>query len=83
VDRFGNAITNLVAARGGTLEVAGHALPIRRTYGDAAAGAPLALAGSSGLVEVAVRDGSAARTLGLARGARVLLRPPRQAGESR
>ena len=34
----------------------------------------LALAGSSGLLEVAVRDGSAARQLGITRGARVVLR---------
>jgi S-adenosylmethionine hydrolase len=53
-------------------------VPLGRTYADSAAGAVLALVGSSGLVEIAVRDGSAARTLGLTRGARVILQPPRR-----
>jgi S-adenosylmethionine hydrolase len=54
--------------------VAGRALAVRRVYADAGPGEPVALAGSTGLLEVAVRDGSAALTLGLARGARVVLR---------
>jgi S-adenosylmethionine hydrolase len=33
---------------------------VRRTYWDVAPGKPLALIGSSGLLEIAVRDGSAA-----------------------
>ena len=74
IDRFGNAVTNLMARRGGTIELAGLALPIRRTYGDAPADAPLALVGSSGLVEIAVRDGSAAARFGLQRGSEVVLR---------
>jgi S-adenosyl-L-methionine hydrolase (adenosine-forming) len=75
VDRFGNAVTNLVAWRGGVLEVAGRVLPIVRTYADVAPGDEVAIVGSSGLVEVAVRDGSAARRLRLARGNAVVLRP--------
>ncbi|MGZ8379204.1 MAG: SAM hydrolase/SAM-dependent halogenase family protein [Gemmatirosa sp.] len=75
IDRFGNAITNLLTLGGGAIEVDGHALPLRRVYEDVASGAPLALVGSNGLVEIAVRDGSAAAHLGLARGARVVLRP--------
>jgi len=75
VDRFGNVITNLMTRRDGTLEVAGERLPLRRTYGDASTGELVALTGSSGLVEIAVRDGSAAERLGLCRGAAVLLRP--------
>ena len=59
----------------GDLEVAGRILPIVRTYADAAPGDEVALIGSSGLVEVAVRDGSAAQRLGLARGNGVVLRP--------
>jgi S-adenosylmethionine hydrolase len=74
IDRFGNAVTNLMARRGGTIELAGLTLPIRRTYGDADRLAPLALIGSSGLVEIAVRDGSAAAKLGLVRGTAVVLR---------
>jgi S-adenosylmethionine hydrolase len=75
IDRFGNAVTNLVGARGGTLEVAGRRLPIRRTYADVPDAMPTALAGSTGLIEVALRDGSAASALGLRRGAAVVLRP--------
>lgn len=74
VDRFGNAVTNLVSWRGGSVEAAGHRLPLVRTYGDVAVGESVALVGSSGLVEIAVRDGSAASTLGLKRGSAVVLR---------
>jgi S-adenosylmethionine hydrolase len=77
VDRFGNAVTNLVAMRGGAIQVAGLALTVRRTYADAAEGEPVALVGSSGLVEIAVRDGSAAERLGLRRGSSVVLLPHR------
>jgi S-adenosyl-L-methionine hydrolase (adenosine-forming) len=74
IDRFGNAITNLVGLRAGTIEAAGLSLPLRRTYGEAAIGAPIAIVGSSGLIELAVRDGSAARVLHLTRGSAVLFR---------
>ena len=77
VDRFGNAVTNLVAAHGGVVEVGTLKLPVRRTYADVTPGMPLALSGSSGLVEIAVRDGNAAALLGLGRGGVVLLRPAR------
>jgi hypothetical protein len=75
IDRFGNAITNLVGVRGGTVEVAGATLPMARTYGDVASGTLTALCGSNGLIELAVRDGSAARQHGIRRGALVLFRP--------
>ncbi len=75
VDRFGNAVTNLMARRGGVVEIAGRRVPLARTYSDVGAGAPLALVGSSGLVEIAVRDGSAAALLGLRRGMPVVLIP--------
>lgn len=74
VDRFGNAVTNLVGARGGTVEIGKLAIDLRRTYAEVEAGKPLALVGSTGLVEIAVRDGDAARTLGLKRGSIVALR---------
>lgn len=77
IDRFGNAITNLIAPRGGRVELVGRAMPIVRTYADAARGDIIALVGSSGFVEVARRDGSAARELSIARGTPVVLRPPR------
>ena len=74
VDRFGNLITNLVAPRGGAVEVSGRAVPLRRTYADVAPGEVIAIVGSSGLVEIAVRDGSAARELDARRGTIVVLR---------
>jgi S-adenosyl-L-methionine hydrolase (adenosine-forming) len=77
VDRFGNAVTNLLALRGGQVEIEGLTLPVRRTYSDATSGEPVALVGSSGLVEIAVRDGSAATVLGLRRGSSVSLLPNR------
>jgi hypothetical protein len=43
-------------------------LPLLRTYADAKPGEALALIGSSGYLEVAVRAGSAAQALGLQRG---------------
>ncbi|MDQ6888521.1 MAG: SAM-dependent chlorinase/fluorinase [Gemmatimonadota bacterium] len=78
VDRFGTLLTNLVAPRGGSVEIAGRALgPLARTYADAPNGAFVALVGSSGLVEIARRNGSAAELLAVTRGAPVILRPPR------
>ena len=72
VDRFGNAVTNLIGVRGGAVEVAGRRIPMQRTYADVAPGSLTALCGSSGLIELAVRDGSAAREHGLGRGAEVV-----------
>jgi len=46
---------------------------IRRTYGEAAVGELLALVGSSGFLEIAVRQGSAAAALGAASGTPVTL----------
>jgi S-adenosylmethionine hydrolase len=78
IDRFGNLITNLVAPRGGTVAIAGRVIgPLGRTYADVLSGELVAVVGSSGLVEIAVRDGSAARELGVGRGASVLLGPAR------
>ena len=74
IDRFGNAITNLLGVRGGTVTAGGRDVPVTHTYADVPPGAAMALVGSSGLLEIAVRDGSAAETLGLTRGAPVRLR---------
>ena len=74
IDRFGNLVTNLITRRTGVVEVGGSSIAIARTYGDVSPGALTALVGSSGLVEIAVRDGSAAARLGVSRGARVVLR---------
>ncbi len=72
IDRFGNAITNLLGARAGVVAAGGRPVPIRATYADVALGAPVAISGSSGLLEIAVREGNAATTLGLTRGAAVV-----------
>lgn len=74
IDRFGNAITNLVSLRGAWVSVGGRDLPVRRTYADLAPGEAGAVIGSSGLIEIVVREGRAADVLSLARGSRVTLR---------
>jgi S-adenosyl-L-methionine hydrolase (adenosine-forming) len=79
VDHFGNCITALPAARLGELGQGPYLVTaldrrpvgLRRTYGDVAPGEPLALVGSTGLVEIAVRDGSAAEELSIGRGTQV------------
>jgi len=71
VDVFGNATTNLSLellgeARVRAVRAKGRDLGrLKRTYWDVAPGKPLALIGSSGLLEVAVRDGSAVQELGV------------------
>jgi S-adenosylmethionine hydrolase len=72
IDRFGNAITNLVGARSGIVAAGGRPVPVRAAYGDVPIGAVVALTGSSGLLEVAVREGNASLVLGLDRGATVV-----------
>ncbi|MEO6446484.1 MAG: SAM-dependent chlorinase/fluorinase [Gemmatimonadaceae bacterium] len=72
VDHFGNAITNVLGARSGVVAAGGRPIPIRATYADVAVGAPVALSGSTGLLEIAVREGNAAASLGLVRGSAVV-----------
>lgn len=79
IDHFGNATTNVlhdalrarpvrqVAVRGRKVG------KVRRTYWDVAPGKPLALVGSSGLLEIAVRDGSAATDLKIQVGDKVVV----------
>jgi S-adenosylmethionine hydrolase len=72
VDRFGTLVTNLPADRlpaDAHVEIGGRdAGPLRRIFADVPPGRLVALIGSGGTIEVAVRDGSAARTLGAAIG---------------
>jgi S-adenosylmethionine hydrolase len=66
VDHFGNLTTNIPAEAAGqrVVRVKGNAVgPIRKTYADVRPGKPLALVGSSGLIEIAIRNGSAATEL--------------------
>jgi len=79
VDRFGTLVSNIpggdvepgvrIRVRGGAGGTDVGAL--RRTFGDVERGALVALVGSGGTVEIAVRDGSAARLLGVGVGAEV------------
>jgi S-adenosyl-L-methionine hydrolase (adenosine-forming) len=71
VDRYGNVITNidrprLGSGRGLAIVAGGRRWSrVVRTYADVAPGQPLALVNSYDLLELAVRDGSAATLLGL------------------
>ncbi|MCZ6691024.1 MAG: SAM-dependent chlorinase/fluorinase [Planctomycetota bacterium] len=77
IDRFGNLITNL---RPGDLPASSRQVfrvgrktirGISRSYEEGASGEPLAILGSEGFIEIAVRDGSAMNALRVRRGARV------------
>jgi S-adenosyl-L-methionine hydrolase (adenosine-forming) len=57
IDAYGNAITNVPA------ELAGAVVGLVRTYADVPVGQQLKLINSSGLLEIAIRDGSAAKRL--------------------
>lgn len=76
IDRFGNAITNLIGLRGGSITVGDRTLQLVRSYVDVPSGIVTAVCGSSGLIEIAERDGNAARSLRLTRGASVVYWPP-------
>ena len=79
IDHFGNATTNIPADALGrkphaTVHLNRRTIgKLKRTYWDVAPGKPLALIGSSGLLEIAVRDGSAGRQLKLGVGEQVSL----------
>ncbi len=77
IDAFGNAVTNVrredvpegdLEVRTGSARIQG----LAQTYAER--DGPLALWGSSGYLEIAVRNGSAAAALGLARGDAVVVR---------
>ncbi|HET9597142.1 MAG TPA: SAM-dependent chlorinase/fluorinase [Anaeromyxobacteraceae bacterium] len=81
-DRFGNVLTSiraedLAGAAPVSAEVAGAAARWVRTFGEGAPGELVALLGSGGRVEIAVREGSAAAR-GIARGAEVVVRLRRE-----
>jgi S-adenosylmethionine hydrolase len=83
VDHFGNLITNIPAALLGAapkVAVDGRAVVLRETYGQGELGQPLALVNSDGLLEIAVRDGSAAVALRAAYGAVVEIMTEKKAG---
>jgi S-adenosylmethionine hydrolase len=76
IDRFGNAISNVgtdVLPANPVIEVGGRVIKgLASSYQDARV---VAVIGSSGLLEVAARNGSAAVTLGLRTGDPIVIRP--------
>jgi S-adenosylmethionine hydrolase len=78
VDRFGTLVTNFTAENlpaYASVEIEGVEIgKLRRTYGDVATGGLVAYLGSGGDVEIAVRDGSAARRFGIGVGGKVRAR---------
>ena len=79
VDRFGNLITNIPEAwarEAGEVWLGFTRVgPLRRTYGDVPEGELVALIGSMEVLEVSVRNGSAADRIPAGRGAPVYLEP--------
>jgi len=83
VDVFGNLMTNLTAEDVPTAMVAAGKIKLQigntrverlvHTFGQGAAGEPIAVMGSSGFLEVALNKGHAARMLGAQRGTEVTL----------
>jgi S-adenosylmethionine hydrolase len=75
VDRFGTLVSNIpgdAVQRGVRIRVEGTEVgSLARTFRDVARGALVTFVGSGGTVEIAVRDGSAARLLGVGVGAEV------------
>lgn len=73
IDIFGNVVTNVFGDLVKPGLTACGSVPLHRTYGDVPRGQPLALIGSSGLLEIAVHAGNAAEMLGLKIGDKVPL----------
>jgi S-adenosylmethionine hydrolase len=73
-DHFGNLITSfdasMIADKSDWRVTVGATppLPIVRTYGEAEPGQPLAYIGSSGMIEIAIRNGNARKELGVGEG---------------
>lgn len=82
IDRFGNVVTNLYLPDSAipwskSLEIVRRGLvfsKLHRTYGDVGEGEALLLVGSHGFLEIAVRQGSAAKKLGISTGDEVSVR---------
>jgi S-adenosylmethionine hydrolase len=80
-DRFGNLFTSISEAdlpetegEGFVVEFAGHCIPLMASYGQALPGKVLALFNVFGLLEVAIRNGSASEQLEWERGTSVVVR---------
>lgn len=68
IDHFGNALTNLPGWDGGAVRWRDREIRVLHTYGEGVPGELIALTGSNGLLELAVRGGSAAGLFGVAVG---------------
>ena len=83
IDRFGNAITNLTTEaltsfQSGRCDVHAnqpHLVPLQNHYQAVRPGKPVAVPGSSGLLEIAINGGSAEDKLGLKIGTRIAIFP--------
>jgi S-adenosyl-L-methionine hydrolase (adenosine-forming) len=77
VDIYGNAITALsseqVADKQNVILPGERKVAIKPFYSAVSQGSPLAVVGSSGLLEIAINGGDAAKTLGLSAGTQVLV----------
>jgi S-adenosylmethionine hydrolase len=75
IDRFGNLVTDIPAARlPEKTRIRVGRLVLKRlaqTFADVGRGRPVAYVGSAGTLEIAVREGSAAKAYGIKRGAKV------------
>lgn len=78
IDSFGNLISNIDAELirefpDPAVTIAGRNVPMHQTYGRATPGDYLALVNSFGVVEIACAEGNAAQSLGLGRGAPIVV----------
>jgi S-adenosylmethionine hydrolase len=76
VDHFGNLTTNLLLKYGlsGRVEIGGEPIPgFSLTFSDVGEGKLLAYRGSSGLLEIALRNGNAKEALNKGEGVNVVL----------
>lgn len=74
VDQFGNLISNIpedwIAGKATTIRLGKWVFKhVSEAYAEVGSGQPLAIIGSSGYLEIAIREGNASRTLGIGRGA--------------
>ena len=78
IDSFGNLISNIDESMiqefsDPAVMIAGNKVSMRQTYGRATPGDHLALINSFGVVEIACAEGNAAESLGLGRGAPIIV----------
>jgi S-adenosylmethionine hydrolase len=78
IDRFGNCITNITRNQlkpGAGLLINGKTIrDFRNFYGEHSSSKPFAIWGSAGFLEISVNGGSAAKTLHIKRGDKVVVK---------